>query len=653
MPEPSQREPRGFLERLAELEQVGSFTWRLWLGAAGCALLCGILGLMMLGRAGSIPGPSVSFGSAWFAWLLLAVSWCIPCIGLLAAWRISSRQQRQRISAITAFAAAIHRSQPEFYGESDLQKLPDELRPLADAVNTLEIRYHHAVQALQQEARSARVQRDNLHHVFNSANVMLFGLDHSGDLRLMNVAAEHISGYAQPELENRAWHERVFPLPQYTEGRNIFDRLQQGEPPPRTFDAAMLSKSGKEYVIQWFCSEILQAEADITYSLAGIDVTNNRRQALDLHTDAARLEQIVRQARVGTANLTSDGYFENANRNFCDFLGTSPADLLSKTYADIVHPDDAKQAMTALRQLADSEQTLDLRISRYIRADGTIAWGAVTASGQPAHAQHDGVFGILVTILDVSPYKRIEEELRSQTTTLEQRLHRQEHQLEDAQTELREFVSIASHDLKTPLRGISRLAYWLAQEYADSIDEHGQEMTNMLIAQVRRLDKLIDGLLEYSRVGQQLEPPVPIDLRRFVNQLLMTLPVPQHIEIAVSSNLPTIVAHPGNMRRLFKNLLNNAIQFLDKPAGSIAITCQAADDVWVFKVRDNGPGIESKYHQKIFHIFEALDAKDLSANIGIGLALVKKIVTGYGGDIWVESTPGSGSTFIFTLPKHE
>ncbi len=604
----------------------------------------------MLCRTGTVFAPTVSFG---VAWLLLGASWCIPCISLIAAWRISIRQRRQRITAIAVLAAALQHSQPDLYGASDLQEMPEELRSLADAVKEFETRYHRDVQAVQHEMHTVRAQRDNLQYLFNSANVMLFGLDHSGGLHLMNITAEQLSGYTQPELEDGIWYERVFPLPQCEEGRNIFNRLRHGEPPPRMFDAAMLSKSGKQYVIQWFCSELFQAEADITYSLAGIDVTNDRRQALALQTDVARLEQIARQTRIGAAHLASDGYFEDANHNFYDFLGTSHADLLSKTYADILHPEDAQQAMTAFRQLADSEQTLYHSISRYIRADGTIAWGAATASGQPSHPQQDGVSGILVTIIDISPYKRIEEELRSQTMTLEQHLHRQEHQLEDARTELREFVSIASHDLKTPLRGISRLAYWLAQEYVDCIDEHGHEMTNMLITRVRRLDKLIDGLLEYSRVGQQLASPVPINLRRFVNQLLMTMPVPQHIEIAVSPHLPTIVAHPDNMRRVFKNLLNNAIQCLDKPAGSIAITCQAADDVWVFNVQDNGPGIDPKYHQKIFHIFEALDAKDLSANIGIGLALVKKIVTGYGGEIWVESTPGNGSTFVFTLPKYE
>ncbi len=621
----------------------------IWLVLTGCAVVSSVVGFIVLFRIERMILAVGSSGFFWSAWFFLGV---IPLICLLAAWWLSVRQHRDRIAGLNAFTAAIHHSLPDLYGESDFQNIPAEFRALTKVVNGLEARYRQHLQSAHHDLCEVRARHANLQSLFNSATVMVFGLDRTGQIHLMNVAAEQLSGYMQHELEGDGlWYTRLFPLPHCAEGRNIFNRLQDGAPLPGNFDTVMMSKSGKKYIIHWFCSEIFQTDADVTYSLIGIDVTSERHEALALHTAATRLEHIIRHAHIGAANLTPDGYFHDVNQDLCKFLGTPQADLLTKTYRNIVHPDDADQDLDAFRQLPDTDQPYH-NVSRYIRDDGVVVWGALTASEQQSTPQA-GRAGILMTISDVSPYKRAENELRTTITALEQRLHRQTQHMERARAELREFVSIASHDLKTPLRGISRLAYWLAQEYADCVDERGQNMTNMLIARVRRLDKLIDGLLEYSRVGQQLTPPIAIDLRRFINQLIMTLPVPQHIEIAVSSELPTVVAHPDNMRRLFQNLLNNAIQFLDKPAGSIAITCASADDAWVFRVRDNGAGIEPKYHQKIFHIFETLDSKDMSANTGIGLALVKKIITNYGGEIWVESTPGSGSTFVFTLPKQE
>ena len=124
-------------------------------------------------------------------------------------------------------------------------------------------------------------------------------------------------------------------------------------------------------------------------------------------------------------------------------------------------------------------------------------------------------------------------------------------------------------------------------------------------------------------------------------------------EILVDQHLPVITAHSSYLTQLFQSLLDNGIRFMDKPTGLITIRCEAKDPYWLFSVGDNGPGIDSKYHAKIFHIFETLNTKDIHERTGIGLALVKKIITYYGGEIWVESTLGKGSTFLFTLPKDD
>lgn len=126
---------------------------------------------------------------------------------------------------------------------------------------------------------------------------------------------------------------------------------------------------------------------------------------------------------------------------------------------------------------------------------------------------------------------------------------------------------------------------------------------------------------------------------------------PPHIHVEVASNLPTVRAERTRILQLFQNLLSNAIKYLDKPAGLIRVECVGHDRDWEFSVSDNGPGIETRHFKRIFQLFQTLAPKDRVESTGVGLSLVKKIVEMYGGRVWIESQPGVGSTFFFTLPR--
>jgi len=224
--------------------------------------------------------------------------------------------------------------------------------------------------------------------------------------------------------------------------------------------------------------------------------------------------------------------------------------------------------------------------------------------------------------------------------------------LEAANQELKEFAYIVSHDLKAPLRGINQLAQWFVEDYGDVLDADGKEMLGLLRSRVMRMDNLIQGILEYSRVGRLEEHVEEIDLNRVVHNVIEMLAPPATIQIAVDGELPCIPGNPTRMAQVFQNLLSNAVKFMDKPEGKISIGCIDDGDYWQFRVADNGPGIAAKNHAKIFQIFQTLHSRDEKENTGIGLTLVKKIVELYGGTIWVESTPGAGSAFFFRLAKN-
>jgi signal transduction histidine kinase len=210
---------------------------------------------------------------------------------------------------------------------------------------------------------------------------------------------------------------------------------------------------------------------------------------------------------------------------------------------------------------------------------------------------------------------------------------------------------VVSHDLKAPLRAIGALADWLSTDYVDKFDDEGREHMRLLVSRVHRMGNLIDGILQYSRVGRVRETPVPVDVGEVVEDVIELLAPSPNISVTVENHLPTVVIEPTRIQQIFQNLISNAIKYMDKPRGEIRITCIAEDEQWKFSVIDNGPGIESRHFERIFQLFQTLAPRDRIESTGVGLALVKKIVEMYGGSVWVESTMGKGSTFFFTLPQ--
>lgn len=222
--------------------------------------------------------------------------------------------------------------------------------------------------------------------------------------------------------------------------------------------------------------------------------------------------------------------------------------------------------------------------------------------------------------------------------------------LKAANQELQDFAYVVSHDLKAPLRGISTLAGWISTDHRSSLDEEGQEKLDLLLVRVRRMNDLIDGILKYSRVGRSREEMVPVDCNALVAETVDLLAPGENYTITVQENLPTLLADRTKLAEVFQNLISNAIKYIDKPHGEIRIGCESDGKGWKFHVSDNGPGIEEKYHEKVFQIFQTLGPKDSSGSTGVGLAVVKKIIEQMGGEIWIESTAGAGTTFFFRIP---
>jgi two-component system sensor histidine kinase/response regulator len=252
---------------------------------------------------------------------------------------------------------------------------------------------------------------------------------------------------------------------------------------------------------------------------------------------------------------------------------------------------------------------------------------------------------------EIRERQRAEENMQQLNSELDQRVRQRTLELEKTNKELRDVLYIASHDLKTPLRGISQLAHWLVHDYADAFDKEGTAFVKLLINRVKRLDRLINGLLEYSRVGGTPAEYVTLDLNVLVRHVIEMIAPPEHLQIIVENSLPVVVGRKRDLQCVFFHLLGNAVKFMEHSQGSIRIGSLDESSWWKFWVVDNGPGIEPRYHKKVFEIFQTLQGPESSEGIGLGLALVKKIIESNGGKVWVESEKGKGSSFYFTLPK--
>jgi signal transduction histidine kinase/DNA-binding NarL/FixJ family response regulator len=223
--------------------------------------------------------------------------------------------------------------------------------------------------------------------------------------------------------------------------------------------------------------------------------------------------------------------------------------------------------------------------------------------------------------------------------------------LKNRNRELDHFAYVTSHDLKAPLRAISNLATWLSEDLEGQIPAENQQQLDLMQSRVKRMDGLIQGLLDYSRVGRQNIPVTIVNLSELINEAIDFLSPPPEFEIEIAPNLPTLTTQALSLQQVFTNLISNAIKYHPQQQGKITILVEEQEQFYQFGVQDDGLGIDPQYHDRIFTIFQTLQPRDSIESTGIGLSIVKKIVESQGGKIWVESQLGEGATFYFTWRK--
>jgi signal transduction histidine kinase len=313
-------------------------------------------------------------------------------------------------------------------------------------------------------------------------------------------------------------------------------------------------------------------------------------------------------------------------------LKTSQKDALA-----VIRDSAAQSTMQAGRQILDEFDTEEttLLVARTARQKGSFM-GSLWALGAGA-----GLAFLVTILVNIAIWRDVAARERAQSDLAETN-----DALSRSNRDLDQFAYVASHDLKAPLRGISNLATWLEEDLGEVVKDESREHLRLLRGRVQRMDSLIEGILAYSRAGRKKEHPEMVNVRTLLRETIELVSPPDGKAITIDDPMPLITTEKIPFQQIWINLLTNAITH-----GGNQIHCRAMKEGqnggWTFSVMDDGPGIAPDYHDRVFEIFQTLAPRDKVEGAGIGLAVVKKLVEGRGGRVWVESAEGSGATFHF------
>lgn len=340
------------------------------------------------------------------------------------------------------------------------------------------------------------------------------------------------------------------------------------------------------------------------------------------------------------------GRYRMVNRRFREITGKNNEEITGKTDYDLFPP-EAAAAIIAMDQRAVREFHPVTEQESFASPDGPQTYISVKSTLLDAKGRPAAILGIST---DITPIKRAELELLRLNEDLESRVDQRTAQLEAANKELEAFSYSISHDLRAPVRAIHGFTEILEEEYANRLDDEAKRLTSVIKRNTLKMGQLIDGLLTFSQTARNRIDRQPIDTTQMVKDVVSELHAPDNIQWQIGP-LPPMSADPGAIRQVWVNLISNAIKYSSRTeAPRIEIGSQPQNGALIFYVRDNGAGFNPAYREKLFKVFQRLHRAAEFEGTGVGLAIVEKIVTKHGGQVWAEGEINKGATFYFSLP---
>ena len=485
-----------------------------------------------------------------------------------------------------------------------------------------------------------------------------------GTISFWSRGAEALYGWTREEALGRVSHELLatrFPSP--------VEDLDAGLRTAGKWSGELVHrvKDGRTIVVQsrWLAwrdarggiAELLECNTDITERKRAEDALRELNASLERRV-AERTTELRRASEYNRnlletsldplVTISPDGKVTDVNAATEKVTGRSRPELVGTDFSDyFTEPERARAGyQKVFREGVVQDYPLEIR-----HRDGRVTPVLYNAS---VYRDASGeVVGVFAAARDVSERRRAEAEIRAYQQHLEELVEHRTAELRRSNENLEQFAYVASHDLQEPLRMMASYSELLERRYRDRLDADASEFIAFIVDGAVRMQRLINDLLAYSRVGRTGTRDEPVDCNAVLVKVKdgLAATIEETHAVVEGEPLPVVIGSESQLFQLFQNLVGNAIKFHGPEPPRVHVSATQRSGKWLFSVKDNGIGIEPQYAERIFQVFQRLHARGEYPGTGIGLAICKKIVESGGGRIWVESEPGHGSTFLFTLPR--
>jgi len=482
--------------------------------------------------------------------------------------------------------------------------------------------------------KDLKVSKEQLHTTVENIMDGLITIDDNDNILTINSATERIFGYQANEMIGASIYTLPDPNNNITKEQEHFLKAPcTGFINKRKITRA-LRKNGDNFPIEITMNKA--SNNNKTYTIVLIrDLTLKTKIESALAEKKALLNAAVHASSAGFAMTNKQGKFVEVNEALCRWLDCSRDELINNSFLSILQEKDRYLTQNILNKMLLGQSDIAHREILCERKDGNLVWGLLSAA-VVRDTQHD-VSHLVIHITDIQKERELLSNLEIQNIALEK-----------SNADLNQFAYIASHDLKSPLNAISKIAGWIYDDCVDILPNSSKEHLALLSSRSLRMRKLLDDLLNYSRVGRFQYQTERLNLNLIVNDTYALLEHSENFIVNAESielNLPRVP-----LELVIRNLLSNAIKHHDKPTGNIEVTVESTVEFYQFRIQDDGPGIPVNLHKKALEMFQTLQSRDKVEGSGMGLAMVNKIIEHYGGTLTIDSNGERGTGMILKWP---
>jgi len=508
---------------------------------------------------------------------------------------------------------------------------------------------------LQKKIKELEEEKERYKSLFENVISGILRIDENGNLLDCNTAAAKIFNFENVENAMKKREAFIF---NYISEEKIKEMkyILEKENKISGFEIQVSIGDIKKW-LRFNISMLKRNNTFITYDIICEDITINYEYRKKLEFSERRYRELFERSPLSISVYDNEGNTQSYNDAFLKLWNISKEFAEKNMGKYNLFKDDSHWTNGVIEQInkvLEGEEADSIEI-RYEVIDDFAedqngeysAWVKVHFFGsENIDGKIDQIF-----ILQEDITKRINAQIKliELNNSLERRVKMRTEELEKINNELRDFAYVVSHDLKAPLRGITQVSSWLYEDYHDKLDDEGKQMLDLILDRSKKMEILINGILEYSRAGRKVRDYEKVDLNLVLSETLKIFNEIKNYEVK-TDHLPVISAEKIKMEQIFQNLISNSVKYMDKDNPKIVIRTFEKDGYQVFKFCDNGCGIAEKYHKKVFEMFQTLDTSDKNRSSGIGLAIVKKIIENYGGNIELKSEIGKGTCISFGLP---